>query len=222
MIMYKPQLIKNSTLKKFGFGIMVCSLLPLGGCISLLPKPGKPPMLAPMVSDYTVEEFAEPTSYTLAVDLPDMPRAIGGYQVVALTEKGTYAYISGLRMATPAPNAVQNILIGTFEKAKAFKAVVRGNTPIRTDFELAIDVPRYEVTTPKWRKDGVARIDISVRIIDATTRVPLAAKTFTATADAQKGDAIEAANALERATNVVSVEIMNWVRDTAKQPTLTY
>lgn len=205
---------RNKYVKKFGLGLVALGLLPLGGCITLLPKPGKPSMVAPMIGDFKIDKFENAAPYSVAVDVPEMPSALSGSSVVVLLKDGSYAYIEGLRLASPAPIAIQNIFISTFDKANAFLATVRGNTNVRANYELAIDVSRFDVTMPKWGKEGIARIDASVRIIDVSTRAPIAAKTFSTTAPAMKGKPIEAANALEHATQSLALEIMNWVRET--------
>ena len=204
---------RHKNIKKIGFGLIGLALLPLGGCISLLPKPGKPSMVAPMLGEYKGDVFETAAPYSVAVDTPEMPAALSGSSVVALLNDGSYAYIEGLRLASPTPVAIQNIFISTFEKANAFLATTRGNTNVRATYELAIDVSRYEVTMPKWGKAGTARIDASVRIIDVSTRSPIAAKTFSSTVPAIKGKPIQAANALEQATKTLAVDVMKWVRE---------
>lgn len=185
--------------------------LVLSGCISLLPKPGKPPVIAQLRSG-EVGRIANQVPFTISVGVPIMARAIGGDKVAIITENSAIAYIDGLLLSATAPISIQNVILETFDKSLAFRAVARGGTNSRADFELLFDVSRFEVSEPRARQNGLATIALTARLIDTQTRRPLAIRQFTATAAAKRGHVTEPALALEAATQNVSLEILNWAQ----------
>ncbi len=185
----------------------------LGGCISVLPKPGKPPVIAQLRGgDIPINSQKAP--FTISIGVPIMARAIGGDRVAVVTENSAIAYVDGLLLSATAPISIQNVILETFDKSQAFKAVARGGTNSRADFELLFDVSRFDVTEPRSRRDGVASINITARLIDTQTRRPLAIRQFSANAGAKRGSVTEPALALEAATQKVSQDILNWTLET--------
>ena len=181
----------------------------LGGCISLLPKQGKPPVIAQLrAGDIRASETQVP--FTISIGQPIMARAIAGERIAVAAENSGILYVDGLLLAAIAPISIQNVILDTFDKSMAFRAVVRGGTNSRADFEILFDVARFDVTQPKSRQDGSANIVITARLIDVTTRRPLAIRQFSANAPARRGDVTEPALALEAATRKISTEILAW------------
>ncbi len=190
--------------------LLLASSLVLTGCISLLPKPGKPPTIYPLSPIKDFQKYEDQVPFNISIGLPSLPRANSGIEIVAKQRNGTIAYIDGLNLASSAPISIQNIIIGTFDKSMAFRAVVRGLSATRPDFELFIDVAVFEVEMPYKKSNGKAVIELTARLIDGKSRKPLAIKVFKAEQDAQKGDEEEAAIALEIATQNLSKELLDW------------
>lgn len=195
--------------KIFPMTFVLIGLLGLGGCISVLPKPGKPPLLTAFNAATNVEKLS-PTSNSIIIDLPLMPRAFASNEIAIILENGSYAFVDGVALIAPAPKSLQNLIIDTFDKSGAFKFSAKSSTSVRADYFLAFDVSRFEVSEPKWRKNGVATIEISARLIDFTTRKPISGKSFLINAQALRGNALQPAKALESASQNAAFEILKW------------
>lgn len=184
--------------------------LMLGGCVSLLPKPGKPPLVAPFNAAKNIS-IRENIGKSIIVDAPLMPRSLSTNEIMVNLPDGSLAYVDGLNLIAPAPKAIQNLLIETFDKSLAFKLVGRETTTLRADYFLAIDVTRFDVTEPGWRKPGHANVTISARLINYYDRTAIANKVFEIDTIAKKGSAIEPAIALQNATQIAADQILDWV-----------
>lgn len=199
--MIKRKLIAISFASIMAFG--------LNGCISLLPKPGKPPAISVLRAANIVEGF-EKTQNSIIIDTPNMERAFSSNDIAVLLDNGAYAFIDGVSLSTPAPKALQNLLLETFDKSGAYKLAAKSSSSVRADYFLAFDITHFEVTEPKWRKNGEANIEISARLIDFSNRKPISSKTFTATAPAKRGTPLEPVRALEAASQLVALDILKW------------
>lgn len=184
--------------------------LMLGGCVSLLPKPGNPPLVAPFNAAKNIS-IRENIGKSIIVDAPLMPRSLSTNEIMVNLPDGSLAYVDGLNLIAPAPKAIQNLLIETFDKSLAFKLVGRETTTLRADYFLAIDVTRFDVTEPGWRKPGHANVTISARLINYYDRTAIANKVFEIDTIAKKGSAIEPAIALQNATQIAADQILDWV-----------
>lgn len=202
---------KTKALRIIPLASALLLIMPLGGCISLFPK--KPPQeVAPFVNNNTISA-SHRSPYSVVVSLPSMPFALSGNRVAILTEKQTYAYLDGIRLASPAPTALQDMIISTFEKSGAFRASVRDNASIRSDYQISIDVTRFDIKEPTNKNDGEAVIEASVKLIDFSTRKPLASNNFIVTSPAKKGKPIEATKALQNASIDFSYKLLQWVQN---------
>jgi ABC-type uncharacterized transport system auxiliary subunit len=194
-------------------GVVVAALSTLmlvGGCIRLLPDPGKPPAVVAMRADPGLARLPTTAPFTIGIGLPTLPAVMSGTQIAVLREDGTYAYIERLRLAAHAPLSIQNVILETFDRAGATRAAVRAVTIARPDYELHFDVSAFDVTEPEGRRDGIARIEATARLIEVYTGKPLAAQVFRATAPAERGRPAEAIRALEAATRILARDAMMW------------
>lgn len=196
--------------------IMFGTLPLLTGCVSVLPKPGSSPIIVPLRASNSVDRAASQAPFSIAVGLPVMPHALAGVEVTALQSDGSIAYVEGVKFASPAPIGIQSIILGTFDKAVAFRASSRTSSTARSDFELALDVNVFEVTMPQRREAGTAKVEATARLIEISTRRPLATKIFTSSVPAPAGDANQPALALELATQNMALEIMTWAQSTGR------
>jgi cholesterol transport system auxiliary component len=179
-------------------------------CISLFPKPGKPPLIARFSAADNVR-VKSPTDISIIVGTPEMPSGFASTDIAIIMKDNSIAYIDGVSLINPAPKAIQSLLIETFEKSGAFKLVTREETSVRAKYFLALEVSRFDISAPKYRQTGQANITISARLIDYRDRSPIAGKIFTSVAPAAKGSVIKPAMALELATQNAANEIMDWI-----------
>jgi cholesterol transport system auxiliary component len=186
-----------------------------GGCITLLPKPPKPPSVVTMRADPTIVRSQNPAPFTMGIGLPTLPALLATNKVAVRTEGGTYAFVDRLILSASAPDTLQNVILETYDRAGAARAAVRALTVARPDYEVHFDIIAFEVTQPEGRTPGIARVEAGVRLIEVYTGRPLASTVIKAEAPAPRGDRTTPALALEAATRKMAFEAMTWSIRTA-------
>jgi ABC-type uncharacterized transport system auxiliary subunit len=195
--------------------IALTGVLLSGGCITLLPKAGKPPSVVTMRADPALVRATTPAPFSMGIGLPTMPALLATNKVAVRSNDGTYAFVDRLILSASAPDTLQNVILETFDRAGAAKAAVRALTVARPDYEVHFDMIAFEVTQPEGRTPGVARVEAGVRLVEVYTGRPLASTVIKAEAPAPRGDRTNAAIALEAATRKMAFEAMTWSVRTA-------
>lgn len=199
------------TIQRLGLLLAIATITaPVAGCITLLPKPGKPPAVVAMRADPAVPRQAQQSPFTIGIGVPTMPAILLGNQVAVMRKDRTFAYVDGLRFSASAPLSIQNVVLETFDLAGSTRAAVRAVTIARPDYELHFDVSAFQVTEPQGRTKGVARIEATARLIEVYSGKPLASKVITGEAIAARGDVTQPARALEQATRNFAIKAMQW------------
>jgi ABC-type uncharacterized transport system auxiliary subunit len=201
---------------RFGaISLATASLLVSAGCVTLLPKPGKPPSIVTMRADPTLVRAPQPAPFSMGIGLPTLPAILASNKVAVRQDDGSYAYVDRLVLSATSSQTIQNVVLETFDKAGAVTAAVRALTVARPDFEVHFDVNAFEVTLPEGRKPGTARVEAGVRIVEVYTGRPLASTVITTEVQAPRGNRMVPAVALEAATQQMAVQAMNWSVRTA-------
>jgi ABC-type uncharacterized transport system auxiliary subunit len=195
--------------------LSLTGILLSGGCISLFPKPPKPPSVVTMRADPNLVRSQSPAPFSMGIGLPTLPALLATNKVAVRTEEGTYAFVDRLVLSASAPDTLQNVILETYDRAGATRAAVRALTVARPDFEVYFDVIAFEVTEPDGRVPGVARVEAGVRLVESSTGKPLASTVIKAEAPAPRGDRTTPALALEAATRKMAYEAMMWSVRTA-------
>ncbi len=199
-------------------GLSLCvlaALSTLGGCITLLPKPGKPPSIVTMRADPTLIRSQTPAPFTMGVGLPTMSAILASNKIAVRGENGAYAYVDRLIWSAAAPQTIQNVILETYDRTGTARAAVRALTVARPDYEVHFDINAFEVTEPEGRRPGIARIEAGVRLVEVYTGKPLAATIFLVEVPAPRGDRTVPALALETATRQMALQAVNWSVRTA-------
>lgn len=177
-------------------------------CVSLLPKPAKPPITIP----FRANEQIATTSHIGAslIILPPLTAAnLNTAEIPVIVSNGSLAYLDGVELDANVPKAIQNLFVETFDKSGAFQAISRDYT-VRADFLLILDVGRFEVTEPSNIGPGEARFEMTARIVEFQSKKPIVSKVFFATAPASKGEPSIPAKALVNATQNVANAVLKW------------
>ncbi len=205
-----------SNFGRFGAGLfLIGAIVTTSGCITLLPKPGKPPSIVTMRADPTLVRSPTPAPFSIGVGLPTMAAILSSNKVAVRGDNGAYAYVDRLILSAAAPQTIQSVILETYDRAGAASAAVRALTVARPDFEVHFDVNAFEVTEPEGRQPGVARIETGVRLVEVYTGRPLASTVILIEVPAPRGDRTTPARALEEATQKMAVQAMNWSIRTA-------
>jgi ABC-type uncharacterized transport system auxiliary subunit len=195
--------------------LLLASVAATSGCVSLFPKPPKPPTMVTMRADPTLVRSQSPAPFTMGIGLPTMAAILASNKIAVRDETGAYAYVDRLVLSAAAPQTIQNVILETYDRAGAVRASVRALTVARPDFEVHFDINAFEVTQPEGRLPGIARIEAGVRLVEVYTGKPLAATVIVAEVPAPRGDRTVPAKSLELATRQMAVQAMNWSVRTA-------
>jgi cholesterol transport system auxiliary component len=194
---------------------LLASVTAVSGCITLFPKPGKPPTLVTMRGDPALVRSQTPAPFSIGVGLPTMSAILATNKVAVRGENGEYAYVDRLILTAAAPQTIQNVILETYDRSGAVRAAVRALTVARPDYEIHFDMNAFEVTEPQGRAPGVARVEAGVRLVEVYTGRPLASTTISVEVPAPRGDRTVPARALETATREMALKAVNWSVTTA-------
>ncbi len=179
---------------------------PLGGCISLLPKPAPAPRI------YTLEAAAGQTeaqdrakTVVIAVAQPDPPHALSGSDIV-WAKDGQIAYIEGAQWAGRGPDLLQALLVHTIDRSGLARGAVRAGEG-RADSEVRWDLLAFGVN-----EDGVAeaRLAARVNLFTARTRDLTASMEVDERVDLKGRSSAAAAEALQQAARQAAAKIAAW------------
>lgn len=182
-----------------------------GGCISLLPDPGKPQPVLAFEAGTNLPAVANPVTAAVGINLPGLDPFLSGSRVVVRDDDGTLAYLHGVRLAAPVGVGLQNLMIQTIDQTGAARSAIRANTTARPELELFWDINRFEVTLPGRGADGVATMTGTVRLVRTLDGRVLASRTITSTAPARRGDPGEAVTGLQAAARSFCLEAVTWM-----------
>ncbi len=188
--------------------VLLGSALALNGCISLLPKPAKPPIIIPFRANEQIA-VVNPVQASLILLQPNTAPTLNNAEVPVILANGALAYIDGVELDANVPKAIQNLFVETFDKSGAFKAISRDYT-VRADYMLILDVGRFEVKEPNSFNPGEARVELTARIVDYNSKKPIVSKVFYATAPASRGEVSVPALALVNATQSIANAVLKW------------
>lgn len=194
---------------------LTAAIMATSGCITLLPKPGKPPSVVTMRGDPALLRSTTPAPFSIGIGLPMMPALLASNKVAVRQDGGTYAFVDRLILSASAPDTIQNVILETYDRTGAAKAAVRALTVARPDFEVHFDINAFEVTEPEGRQSGIARIEAGVRLVEVSTGRPIASTVIKSEAPAPRGDRTTPALALEAATRKMALEAVTWSIRTA-------
>ncbi len=204
--------------RRLGLLLAIATMtVPVAGCITLLPKPGKPPLWWRCgLTRNRAKASSEGPVHHWHWCADDACTILLGNQIAVLRKDRTFAYVDGLRFSASAPLSIQNVVLETFDLAGSTRAAVRAVTIARPDYELHFDVSDFQVTEPQGRTKGMARIEATARLIEVYSGKPLASQVITGEAIAARdGDVTQPARALEQATRSFAIKAMKWAVEEA-------
>jgi ABC-type uncharacterized transport system auxiliary subunit len=183
---------------------------PLGGCVSLLPKPAPAPRIytleaaAPQSASQSAPAVAA-KNVVIGVAEPDPPRALSGADIV-WAKNGQISYIDGAQWAGRGPDLLQSLLIHTIDRSGLARGAVRAGEA-RADSEVRWDLLAFGVT-----EDGAAeaRIAARVNLFTARTRELAASMEVDERAPLRGRSSAAAAEALQQAARQAADKIAAW------------
>lgn len=186
-------------------------LLPLSGCISLLPET-EPSTIYRLELPLTAREAAAPGAPVISVDRPLAPRALTTDRIALSYEGGRIAYIADTSWASPAPDLVQALVLDALD-AHAGLVGSRPDDGVEARYQLRLDMRAFEA-----RQIGAgapeATISLRARLVDGDTRQLVAVRNFDARAQASAERASAIVAAFEQASAQAAQDLAGWIAET--------
>lgn len=122
----------------------------------------------PELALYTLEaagapRAGPPVTWQLVVDEPYAAGALAGTRIAVRAEALSYGVLSGARWSERAPRVVQDLLLRGFEDSGRIIGVGRASAGLRGDFQLLLELRRFEA-------DYAGGRDVVVEIVARLTR----------------------------------------------------
>lgn len=199
---------------KYSFVFLLPALLTIG-CTSPLTPPISEYSILPSVHNLANEK-APLSSHTLSIasskTLPSLASK-NLYYIREGGESGTYLYS---RWSDTPSVLIQNTLTSSLQEKALFRSIFSPTSAAHADWVLESDLNAfYHRFSTKEKSEGF--IDITYRLIDTTTKLPIATKRFTITLPAASNDAKGGINALTQATQELSEQVAVWITTLAKE-----
>ncbi|MDD2266507.1 ABC-type transport auxiliary lipoprotein family protein [Sulfuricurvum sp.] len=194
---------------RYPFFFLLSSLLIIG-CSAPLTPPINEYTILPY--EHSVKETAPLSSHTLSIASSKTLPSLASKNLYYLREGGeSGAYLYSRWSDTPSV-LIQQILTASLEEKGLFASLLPPTSSAHADWVLESDLNAfYHRFSSKDKSEGF--IDITYRLIDTTTKLPIGSKRFTVTVPATTNDAKGGVTALTQATRQLSTEVMEWMRN---------
>ena len=197
--------------------LFVVALIPLAGCVSVLPEAPKPPRIYTMsAASSPVGVRSEPSSLVLAVAAPNGARALMGAEMVWRTN-GVIAYVDQVEWAGRTPDLLQALLVDTLDAQGLVRGGVRAGSGVRADYEIQWDIAAFEIHEHDGRLE--AHMGGTARLVETRTRELIATLPFDRVAPLSERSTGLAAAALESLARDVASDIARSLYEAASDHT---
>ncbi|MDF2619395.1 MAG: hypothetical protein K0S00_2054 [Xanthobacteraceae bacterium] len=181
--------------------------LTLGGCGAILAGGDK---AVPTFDLTAPTDFSAPRrgAGLLVVGPPTALAVLDTNRIVVEPVPGQITYLSGAQWSDRLPALFQARLIEAFENGNRARSVGRAGDGLTADYTLLTDLRSFGLQT----SDGgpMAVVEVSAKIVGATSGRIAAAQVFKASAPAASTGGPEATQALDAASDQVFIEIVRW------------
>ena len=188
------------------FGARLAAVLALGvaslsGCASA------PPPETFDLSGVSAAIAAAPKPHgQLAIGAPTATAPTDSDRIVVRTTANSVATLKGAQWSDPLPRLVQTQLVRSFENARFLRSVGRQGSGIEARYTLESEIRRFEIDVGS----GEAIVELSIKLVAATSGVIVDAHVFTARAPASAASSATAAAALDTALSQAMRDIVAW------------
>lgn len=181
--------------------------LTLGGCGAILAGGDK---AVPTFDLTAPTDFSAPRrgAGLLVVGPPTALAVLDTNRIVVEPVPGQITYLAGAQWSDRLPALFQARLIEAFENGNRARSVGRAGDGLTADYTLLTDLRSFGLQT----SDGgpMAVVEVSAKIVGATSGRIAAAQVFKASAPAASTGGPEATQALDAASDQVFIEIVRW------------
>jgi cholesterol transport system auxiliary component len=180
--------------------------------------------LTPAMSEYTILPSVHPTQtkkmlpYTLTLSVASSKAlpSLSSKNLYYLREGGeSGAYLYSRWSDTPSL-LIQNALISSLQEKALFTSLLPATSSAHADWVLESDLSAfYHRLSKKSNSEGF--IDITYRLINVSTKLPIASKRFIVTVPAATNDAKGGVDALAQGTQELCEQVTTWITTLEKE-----
>ena len=186
-------------------GLVLGSALVAAASCALI-KPGEAPR--------DTFDISAPTSFTgvrggsraqILVKVPTALSSVDSDRIIVKPTPAVVTYLAGAQWADTVPRLIQAKLVESFENSGATRATAKPGDGLIIDYQLVSDVRRFEVF------EGVATIELSIKLLTDRTGVVRETRIFRASSRASGESADDVVAAFDRAFDEIARDVIGWV-----------
>jgi phospholipid/cholesterol/gamma-HCH transport system substrate-binding protein len=156
----------------------------------------------------------------LVVPDPTALNVLDSEKILTRSAAGVSASLADAQWSDTVPKLVQMKLMQAFENAAALGAVSRPLEGVTGDYQLLLDIRRFQITVAA---EPSAEVELTAKVLDGKGRI-IETRTFRATAPATGLGPAAAASALDQAFGTAATELVAWtsraIADGSRPPTV--
>lgn len=141
----------------------------------------------------------------ILVKTPTALKAIDSDRIIVKPTPSVVTYLAGAQWSDTVPRLLQAKLVEAFENAGATAATAKPGDGLIVDYQLVSDVRRFEVY------NGVATIELSIKLLTDQTGLVRETRIFTSSARAGGEDPDAIVAAFDAAFDGLARDIVTWV-----------
>lgn len=203
---------KRSRARSAAAMLVLASTL-VSGCVSLIPDPPAAPRVF-TIAPVAAQAAPVRADMVLAVARPAAPRSLSGRDIV-WRRGDEIAYIDQAAWDGSAPELLHGLLIDMLDRQAIARSIVRVADGVRADVELRWELVRFEIDETAGARD--ARIEMTVRLLDSSTRQVVADRRFAAHTPVRDRSASASAVALGAVARDAMTQTGQWLSDALAQ-----
>lgn len=195
---------RASPLAPFCIALLACVA---AGC-GIVPKKQPLALYAPQAR-VSADPAWPMVSWQLQIPRPHGDELIDSPRIVVRPLPGELQVYKGAVWAQPVPDLVQDTLLRAFEDSQRIAGVARHGSGIAGDYELLLDVRRFDSDYADGASPSVV-IQIGAKLIATRSNSVVASHTFRQSGAAAAADISAVARAFEQQLGAITGEIVGW------------
>ncbi|SNY94308.1 cholesterol transport system auxiliary component [Cohaesibacter sp. ES.047] len=156
-------------------------------------------------------EISGQTNAQLLVSIPTALKSLDSEMIVVRPGGAEITYFGDGQWNDKLPVLLQDKIIRTLENSNRVRSVVKPGDGVVVDYKIATTIRAFELVNDKG---SIARVSLSVKIINDRTGRVRASRLFTATAPASLANTKKAVASLDVALDSVLRQLLVWVLKT--------
>lgn len=183
--------------------------LSASACVSILPE--TEPVAVYRLSSPVARDSENPPGVIVEIERPRAPAGLASDDIAIERGPGHLAYLSGAAWISPAPVALQSLIVDTFHAEGNGVDPVYPSDAVRGEYELRIDLRSFEAVYDQGETGApLIRVRFMARLVEESGRELVASRVFSTTRRANSNNVISVVDAFNAASTQVAGELADW------------